>query len=195
MPLLAVRGNGPALAYGFGALSGKADAMTAIASQTISVNTNPVNFNSIPGTYDDLFLAVYARNTTDGQNNYVRFNSNTNTDYSSTVLAGDGDNSQTSRLSSRTLINLNYFNAILAEASKFSAFNIHILNYANTTSYKTVLCRHAGDNNLSDITYGTELAVGLWRSTSAITSITFLPSAGSYAPGSVFALYGIKRAA
>ena len=63
-----------------------------------------------------------------------------------------------------------------------------IQNYANTTTYKTMISR-ASDATQNAIAY-----VGLWRSTSAINSITLSVSAGTFAIGSTFTLYGIKAA-
>jgi hypothetical protein len=63
------------------------------------------------------------------------------------------------------------------------------MNYANTTTQKTILNRHGyvlGSNI-------TRYAVGLWRSTAAITSITFTPANG-FEAGTNFTLYGILAA-
>jgi hypothetical protein len=66
---------------------------------------------------------------------------------------------------------------------------INIQNYSNTTTYKTALLR----SNLATGTYpGVDAFVGLWRSTSAITSITILPASNNLLSGSTFTLYGIK---
>ena len=63
------------------------------------------------------------------------------------------------------------------------------MNYANTTTNKTVLLRN---NNTA---FGTEAQVGLWRSTSAINTIKlYLDRAEYYVVGSTFTLYGIKAA-
>lgn len=192
MPLLAVRGNGPAGAYGFGAASGKAAAMTAIASNTLSTDTATVTFSSIPGTYDDLMVVIYARAATAGQNLYARFNSDTGSNYSGTFLNGNGSAAASNRSTSAANLAVEYNNGIADATSIFSGLTFHILNYANTSYNKTTLARHAGDFNGSG---GSELGVALWRSTSAITSIEFRMSSGNLRTGSVFALYGIKKAA
>ena len=62
------------------------------------------------------------------------------------------------------------------------------MNYANTTTYKTILGRWGSSANNQ-----TRISVGLWRSTAAITSFTITPSLG-IAAGSSFTLYGIKAA-
>jgi hypothetical protein len=63
---------------------------------------------------------------------------------------------------------------------------MQIQNYSNTTTNKTALIR----DNFA--TYGTFARVALWRSTSAITSITLTMSSSTFATGSQFTLYGIK---
>lgn len=192
MPLLAVRGNGPAGAYGFGAASEKAAAMTAIASNTLGADAATVTFSSIPGTYDDLMVVIYARADTAGQNLLARFNSDTATNYSATFLAGDGSTAISNGRTSFASLNVEFNAGILDAANRFSGLTLNVINYANTTNNKTTLTRHAADNNGSG---ATELGVGLWRSTSAITSIEFRMSVGNLRAGSVFALYGIKKAA
>jgi hypothetical protein len=62
-------------------------------------------------------------------------------------------------------------------------------NYSNTTTFKTFLSR---TNVASD---RVEALVGLWRSTSAITSITLYCGSNSFVTGSTFTLYGILKAA
>ena len=67
-------------------------------------------------------------------------------------------------------------------------YNISIQNYANATTYKSVLIRSGA------ATGETNAIVGLWRSTNAITSINLYATAGQWAAGSTFTLYGIKSA-
>jgi hypothetical protein len=62
------------------------------------------------------------------------------------------------------------------------------MNYSNATTYKTALARTSEDGVAAAY-------VGLWRSTSAITSITIdKGSSDNFASGSTFTLYGIKAA-
>jgi len=63
------------------------------------------------------------------------------------------------------------------------------MNYANTTTYKTSLTR----GNIA--TVATLATVGMWRSTSAITSIKIERDGSNLlAAGSTFTLYGIAAA-
>jgi hypothetical protein len=64
---------------------------------------------------------------------------------------------------------------------------VNVMNYANSTTYKTTLSRaDAANEELTAI-------VGLWRSTAAITSIKVAADAGiNFSTGSTFTLYGIK---
>jgi hypothetical protein len=72
-----------------------------------------------------------------------------------------------------------------------STSTIHIFNYANTTTFKTAIGR--GNITNSEV----NARVGLWRSTSPITSVNLLAQEGSatWAVGTTFTLYGIKAAA
>ncbi len=65
--------------------------------------------------------------------------------------------------------------------------HINVMNYSNTTTYKTILSRS------SDLY--TEASVNLWRNTAAITSIIIgAQGAYTFSAGSTFTLYGIKAA-
>lgn len=187
MPLLAVRGNGPAGAYGFGAASGAPAAMTAIASTTISSTTTSFSFSSIPSTYDDLMLVFYGFSNASNNGN-LTFNSDSSALYSSTLVQGTGSAAESSRESAKTSITY----AFSSQSSTTPvAWQAHILNYANTTNFKTVIARGAWDNNGSG---QTRLTVGLYRSTSAISSLT-VTNPSNFTATSIAALYGIKKAA
>ena len=70
---------------------------------------------------------------------------------------------------------------------------VDVLDYANTNKFKTIRNLEGFDVNGSGGLVA--LTSGLYRSTSAITSIKLTPNAGNYAQYSHFALYGIKGAA
>ena len=165
-------------------------AMTAITSTNLSATATSVTLSSIPGTYDDLRLVMYLRVNTSGGLVGVRFNSDTAANYSNTILRGNGSTASSNRNQTSTYF---YPESISGTSnSQPFAWTMDILNYANTSYKKTGLIRFADDRNGSGFT---TLSVGLWQSTSAITSITILNSDYSFDVGSVFALYGIKKAA
>jgi len=160
-----------------------------IATTTLGSAASTITFSSIAGTYTDLRVVLVSSTATAGNTvNYLRFNSDTGTNYSSTWLTGDGATAGSSRETSATFIrggeNANNTDAGL------SFITYDVFSYAGST-YKTALVANSRDNNGSGSTYR---IVGLWRSTSAITSITIAASAGNYKAGTTATLYGIKAA-
>jgi hypothetical protein len=157
-----------------------------IATYTATGTPSTYTFSSIPATYTDLLLVLSGTATAGGPSTLVRFNGDTTSNYSHTYLTGDGTSATSGRASSQTSI-LASFNG-----APFTSPNtniIQIMNYANTTTFKTVICR------ASQSAYGTDAIVGLWRKTpEAITSITLTTSSSTYVNGSTFTLYGIKAA-
>lgn len=162
---------------------------TPIATQTISGSSvASVTFSSIPSTYTDLILVAQLKTASTAGDLVMQFNSDTGTNYSRTVLYGTGSAAGSSRESSVAQITIdNYGTPSSTEAAMDI---IQIMNYANTTTYKTVLARanKAGS--------GVDATVGLWRSTSAINSILLkvITNTVNIAVDSTFTLYGIVAA-
>jgi hypothetical protein len=154
----------------------------AIATQTLGSAAASVTFSSIPSTYTDLVLVISAQDTTNNSFSLI-CNSDTGTNYSRTRLLGDGSVTTSARTTNATSITFNY---IGQSGSIFSASIVSLMNYSNSTTYKTIL----GRSNAA--TSGTSAAVGLWRSTSAINSIEI--GTVSFTAGSTFSLYGIAAA-
>ena len=83
---------------------------TPIATQTLSANTASVTFSSIPQGYTDLVLIVSATPVAAGTWNLeMRFNNDTGSNYSRTVLSGDGSTAQSDRQSNQTLISQSFY--------------------------------------------------------------------------------------
>jgi hypothetical protein len=160
-----------------------------IATQTVGTAIGTVTFASIPQTYTDLVLVVTSADNTDNTRaTLLRFNSDTGTNYSFTEFYGNGASALSSRQNNFTSAPLAYF--VAPDTTLGNSINVaHIMNYSNTTTYKTVFAR---ENSLSAYG-GAGLMVSLWRSTSAITSINVIES-GNFKVGSTFTLYGIKAA-
>ena len=116
----------------------------------------------------------------------MQFNGDTAGNYSATILWGDGSTAGSIRVSNQTYAYLNYY-ASVSTTQNTQIFNI--MNYASTTTNKTVV----GRANRADS--GVDAAVALWRSTAAITSIALkLKNGSNFSTGSTFTLYGIKAA-
>jgi hypothetical protein len=159
---------------------------TPIASITLGADASSVTFSSIPQTYTDLILvSKTSLNGSAVRSLALRFNSDSSTNYSLTRMYADGSSTASDRDS-----NINYMGVGIVGFSAIASagtFINNIMNYANTTTNKTVVSR-------SSDTAGTYISmyIGLWRSTSAITSVTILPSNDSLRSGSTFNLYGIQ---
>ena len=152
-----------------------------IATTTLGSANNTVEFTSIPGTYTDLVLIINATRPAGFDDGSVRFNGDTGSNYSSTLLTGNGSTAGGNTYANQTLA----LNLLLN--AEYSPNIVHIMNYANTTKNKVFITRA---NVPAD---GVRLITSLWRNTSAITSITLVTSGNSdFGSGSMFTLYGIK---
>jgi hypothetical protein len=156
-----------------------------IATQTLGSNSSTITFNSIPGTYTDLVIIAQMKNNGTGSDFLARFNGDTGSNYSRTILGGNGSSTYSARASNATTARFNYSEPITTDGN--TMFRINIMNYSNSTTYKT--CLNRGDRGATS----TVAVVNLWRSTSAITSIEFSTDAGGqFVSGSIISLYGIK---
>ena len=159
----------------------------ALATNTLGSAAASVTFSSISGAYTDLVLVCnYATSLNATENVYMRFNSDTGSNYSVTDLVGNGSTAASYRESSATLIRIG--GRALGTSSTDNISIVNIQNYSNTTTYKTSLIR----NDIPSL--GTVATVGLWRSTSAITTILVAGNGQNLSTGSTFTLYGIAAA-
>lgn len=163
---------------------------TAFATQTLGSAASSVTFSSISGAYTDLVLVCNGKATTGTAGLGLQFNADTSgggTNYSTTILEGSGAAAASERYASTFNIRIGW-NAYWD--TTYEGNNIaHIMNYANTTTNKTVLAR---SNNAARYT---EAMVGLWRSTAAISTVTVIATGGpNFDTGSTFTLYGISCA-
>jgi hypothetical protein len=155
-----------------------------IATTTLGSAASSITFSSIAGTYTDLRLVFAGFNGSDLK---LRFNSDTGANYSQTVLNGDGSSASSYRNSS---IFLNA-SGTTGTSSQPVLYTADVFSYAGST-FKTVLSDEQFDKNGSG---AVTKNVGLWRSTSAITSIDIVAStASTIYVGTTATLYGIKNA-
>lgn len=163
----------------------------AIASQTLGANAASVTFSSIPNTYTDLRLVIKCKSSASSTFSlYMRFNGDTNTNYSSTNLYGWGSMGS-DRLSNNSSIYIGY--QVPSNAYGQGYICADIMSYANTGMFKTVLDVWESQQGLSsDQAVGR--TVGLWRSANAVTQIDLAMVSGNIVSGATFSLYGIKAA-
>jgi hypothetical protein len=163
---------------------------TPLAKTTInSATASSVVFSSISAAYTDLIIVTNVGYSAANYYTCLQFNADTASNYSATFLAGTGSSAVSNRTTSATFIADG--NNIAGATTILDTVIFHIQNYANATTFKTVLVRKTSNGGSYP---GTEAAVGLWRKTpETINSIKlFSSSAGNFAVGSTFSLYGIS---
>ena len=160
---------------------------TPIATNTLGSAAASVTFSSISGSYTDLVLVCAIVSSTSADDVFLRYNSDTATNYSVTTLSGNGTSAISDRLTSQT--NLRITRNGYTSTTLPTSHIISIQNYSNATTYKTTLIR----SNNSAI--GTDAIVGLWRATpAAITTVLVSMASGNFSTGTTFSLYGIAAA-
>lgn len=157
----------------------------SIATNTLSSNQSSITFSSL-GSFTHLQLRSMCFGTTDDENLYMRFNGDTGSNYARHYLDGNGATTSASATAPDT-------GGVFSNTSNGTSPYVSvtdILDYANTNKFKTIRALSGRDVNGS----GGDIALrsSLWRSTSAVTSITILAGGGTLSSGSQFALYGIR---
>jgi hypothetical protein len=157
----------------------------ALATETLGSNTATVTFSSISAAYTDLVFILNVKSSDAGVDVDVTgtFNSDTGSNYSWTRIYGDGTTAGSQRASTQSTLRVG--NQSGTGSSAFSPMILNIMNYSNTTTYKTMIAR---PNNPARVI---DAYVNLWRSTSAISTVSFT---GNFLSGSTFSLYGIASA-
>jgi hypothetical protein len=153
-----------------------------IATTTLGSATSTFTFSSIPGTYTDLVL-IYSGAGSAATDIYMQFNGDTGNNYSRTYIGGDGNSGFSARQST--------FGGILFayQTTGISNCRTNIMNYSNSTTYKTTI----GTEAIPGVAIAS--IVGLWKNTAAITSILLGPTgAQTMSAGTTLTLYGIKAA-
>lgn len=159
-----------------------------LATTTLGSAAATIQFSNITGTYTDLvFVIQLASTSTD--NIFVRFNSDTASNYSVTRLAGSGSTAVSDRQTSQTMMTITR-NGYPTSTMGNTMSIMQVMDYSNSTTNKTSLIRSNDAGN------GTDAIVGLYRSTSAITTVTFATTgfgtSNSISANSTITMYGVK---
>lgn len=153
-----------------------------ITSTTLGTAVADVTFTSIPGTFTDLVLVILGEGST-GQPHYMQVNGDTAGNYSWTRLYGTGSVAGSTRQANDTLGHRLH----TGNGDTQGVMVTHLMSYSNTNVYKTFLTAGTDEGHVYR-------HVGLWRSTSAITSIKVYNYTGNWAVGTTVSLYGLKAA-
>lgn len=161
-----------------------------IASTVTTSDSGFLTFSSIPSTYKDLFVRCLTRSAAsattetlwcqinnDGASNYV---------YTRTILDGSGGLSQGASGGAQWFAGSS---ANTGQTGVFGVWDIYISEYANTNFQHSAVA-HASlnvDNNTAD----SEFFGYLYKSSTAISSITIKFNGPNFKGGSSFYLYGI----
>lgn len=181
MPILGILASSAPAAAG--------TAFESIATTTASGSQNSLTFSSIPTTYQHLQIRFMSFSS--GENTYLRFNSDSGSNYIRHGLYGNGTTAGAFGSTAQTSIDSGAYGTDESTTNPFVAI-IDIHDYNSTSKTKTVRIFSGADKNGSG---AVNLFSGLWNSTSAITSITLTTTAaGNWTSNSTFALYGIKGA-
>jgi hypothetical protein len=169
-------------------------AYDALASVTLDANTASITFSGIPTGYKHLQIRGIGRTNratpADMDGLLIQFNGNTAANYSSHALRGDGSTASVASDVNYTGMEMYRLANLFVASTVMGAQIVDILDYANTSKYKTVRGLGGVDNNGSG---QVSLNSGSWRDTAAVTSILLKPAVGTlFTAYTSFALYGVK---
>lgn len=165
---------------------------------TVSVGSGgatTIDFTGIPSTYQHLQIRAFARgNTNDNIDDIAwRFNSDSSSNYVAHYVIGNGSSAFSGV--GRPLSYAVWLRVAnnLSPSNTFGLGVLDILDYKNTNKFKVGRSLSGVDNN--NTTGQLMFTSSVWKSTSAITSISlFSTNSSSFRQYSHFALYGIKGA-
>jgi hypothetical protein len=169
-------------------------AMELIGSYVATTNSN-ASFANIPQIYKDLYIVTTTKDaaTTGDHVLKIIINGDSGSNYNVTRLFVNGT-SATSDIQNNTTWGgwTAVTNNSTANSNIFSVNKTHILNYSNTSTFKTLIDESAADTNGSGFVYhcGT-----IWKSTAAINNLVIATTNGGMAAGSTVHLYGIRTVA
>ena len=155
-----------------------------LASQILSSSTQIVTFSNIPQAYTDLVLVANGgMATTTGYALALRFNNISSSQYSSTYILGNGSTVSYGRYS--PLAGAMYLGGPALNTLNGN-FMLHIFNYSNSSTFKSVIARtNRGGTD-------TWAVAGTWQNSAAINRIDISPEfVANWLAGSTFTLYGI----
>ena len=170
--------------------------MTAIQTVTVGAGgAANISFTNIPQTYTDLCVVVSCRKSLSMGIGYssINFNGDSGSNYGYVFLNGSGTGIFQNLTSPSTFL---FFTSDdqANTSNTFGSTSIYIPNYVSNTGFKSVYTHCVSENNSAGSAF-MDLHSGIWRSTSAITSIVLADTltSSSFVQYSTATLYGVFR--
>jgi hypothetical protein len=161
--------------------------MTLINTGGTTLSGATTTISSIPGTYNELKIYI--------------LNSDVSDDAAGIFFRFNGDSTANRHKSLETIgasgydIAFNDTKGALAysndNGTSTTLITVSIPSYANATTWKYALSLPLNNSYLDAAKFNWTQIATLYNQTSAITSLTFLPSAGTFTGGTVY-VYGVK---
>jgi len=164
--------------------------MTMTLVSTVEVGAGgaaSIDFTSIPQTATDLLVVISGKDTGGNLNAFLRFNSDTASNYKWLRLRGNGATASSGSSASATYVNI----VGLPDAtSTFGSIAAYIPNYTASTA-KSVSAEGVTEANAT--TAYADLVAGSWSGTAAITSVNLVTQGGTWSQYSTASLYTITK--
>lgn len=158
-----------------------------ITTTTLSTAASSITFSSITGSYTDLRLVVTC-GTTNGNDVRLEFNNDGSAIYH---WGGMEYNGTVNPIFNGNMSYLPCMGGVAAPTTPTAQIQVDINSYSATTRNKTALITNAMDRAASGGVV--TRVVGLYASTSAITTVKIYVPGSTLVAGTVATLYGITR--
>jgi hypothetical protein len=163
----------------------------SIASSSGSGSSQSITFSSVPQTYKHLQIrgigqASYSSN--DEGSVGIRLNGDTGSNYTRKAGPFGGGATVSDGIILSTVFAEAGDGAFLNTGNTVGANIIDILNYTNSSAYKSIRGIGATDRNGAG---AIRMGAGLWLNTAAVTSVTVYQQNANFTTQSFYALYGI----
>jgi hypothetical protein len=158
--------------------------MTLLSTTTLSGSSTVIS--SISQDYLQLYIEIIGAYNSAATDFRIRFNGDTATNYNYGINGGVNAGAETRDVNAGAFIDLGYLTNLADQAYRTSG-SIYLTNYVSTGTKQ-------GSGNLMGVASG---SVNHWFGTfkyigaSAISSITFFPTSGTFTDGTV-KIYGVK---
>ena len=178
---------GTIASHGAGARAGD---FQLISTTLLTGNQSSITFSNL-GDYSTTYKHLQLRLTTrvDQENDqiYMRFNSDTGSNYARHEMSGNNSSTVAQNSTSQTSILFGRTAYSTQTANIFSPFVIDILDAFSSNKNTTI----KSFSHLSAVAWISQFS-GLWNNTASITTINIYAGATNFVSGSRFSLYGIK---